>query len=40
MMLYRTLFITGSLALAFFCTATQAQPAAKPMITLQMPATP
>ena len=39
----RTVLITSSLALAFFCGATQAQPAAqggKPMITLQMPATP
>ena len=37
---FRTLVITSSLALALFCGATQAQPAAKPMITLQMPATP
>ena len=36
----RTVLILSSLALAFFCNATQAQPAAKPMITLQMPATP
>ena len=36
----RTVIILSSLALAFFCTATQAQTAAKPMITLQMPATP
>jgi nicotinamidase-related amidase len=37
---FRTVFITSSLALALFCGAAQAQPAAKPMITLQMPATP
>ena len=39
----RTVLITSSLALALFCGASQAQPAAqggKPMITLQMPATP
>lgn len=39
----RTVLIMSSLALAFFCGAAQAQPAAqggKPMMTLQMPATP
>jgi nicotinamidase-related amidase len=36
----RTALVTSSLALAIFCGAAQAQPAAKPMITLQMPATP
>ena len=39
----RTVIILSSLALALFCGATQAQPAAqsgKAMITLQMPATP
>ena len=36
----RTVLITSSLALALFCGTTQAQPAAKPMMTLQMPATP
>jgi isochorismate hydrolase len=39
----RTVFVTSGLALALFCGATQAQPAAqggKPMMTLQMPATP
>ena len=36
----RTVILLSSLALALFCGATQAQPAAKPMITLQMPATP
>ena len=35
-----TLLVTSSLALALICGAAQAQPAAKPMITLQMPATP
>jgi len=40
MKLSRIFFITTNLALALFCGATQAQPAAKPMITLQMPATP
>lgn len=39
----RAVLATSGLALALFCGATQAQPAAqsgKPMITLQMPATP
>lgn len=36
----RTVITVSSLALALFCGATQAQPSAKPMITLQMPATP
>lgn len=39
----RTAIVTSTLALALFCGAAQAQPAApggKPMITLQMPATP
>ena len=36
----RTAFITSGLAFVLFCGAAQAQPAAKPMITLQMPATP
>src|SRR5438128_1915121 len=43
MMLSRTVLITSSLALALFSGAAQAQPAAqggKPMMTLQMPATP
>jgi len=43
MTLSRTVFVTSGLALALFCGATQAQPAAqggKPMMTLQMPATP
>ena len=43
MTLSRTVLLTGGLALALFCGATHAQPAAqggKPMITLQMPATP
>jgi hypothetical protein len=43
MMLSRTVLVTSSLALALFCGATQAQPAAqggKPMMALQMPATP
>jgi hypothetical protein len=43
MTLSRTALITSSLALALFCGAAQAQPAAqggKPMMTLQMPATP
>ena len=43
MTLSRAVLITSSLALAHFCGATQAQPAAqggKPMQTLQMPATP
>ena len=40
MMFYRTLFITGGMTLALCVGAAQAQPAAKPMITLQMPATP
>jgi len=38
--LSRILFVTSSLAFALFCGALQAQPAAKPMITLEMPATP
>ena len=43
MTLSRTVLLTSSLALALVCGAAQAQPAAqggKPMITLQMPATP
>jgi len=43
MTLSRTVLVTSGLALALFCGATQAQPAAqggKPMMTLQMPATP
>ena len=43
MTLSRTVLLTSSLALALFCGAAQAQPAAqggKPMMTLQMPATP
>jgi isochorismatase family protein len=43
MTLSRTVLLTGGLALALFCGGAQAQPAAqggKPMITLQMPATP
>lgn len=43
MTLSRTLLLTGGLALAHFCGAAQAQPVAqggKPMMTLQMPATP
>jgi nicotinamidase-related amidase len=43
MMLNRIVLVTSGLALALFCGATQAQPAAqggKPMMTLQMPATP
>ena len=43
MTLSRTVLVTGGLALALFCGATQAQPAAqggKPMMTLQMPVTP
>lgn len=40
MKLSRIFFITTNLALGLVCGATQAQPAAKPMITLQMPATP
>src|ERR1044071_3169986 len=43
MTLSRTVLLTSALALALFCGAAQAQPAAqggKPMMTLQMPATP
>ena len=43
MVLSRTVLLTSGLALALFCGGAQAQPAAqggKPMITLQMPATP
>ncbi len=43
MTLSRTVLLTGGLALALLCGAAQAQPAAqggKPMMTLQMPATP
>ena len=43
MSLSRTVFAVSGLALALFCGAAQAQPAAQggnPMITLQMPATP
>ena len=43
MTLSRTVLLTSSLALALFCGVAQAQPAAqggKPMMTLQMPATP
>ena len=43
MTLSRTVLVTSGLALALFCGAAQAQPAAqggKPMMTLQMPATP
>jgi nicotinamidase-related amidase len=43
MTLSRTVLLTSGLALALFCGAAQAQPAAqggKPMMTLQMPATP
>ena len=43
MTLSRIVFLTSGLALALCCGATQAQPAAqggKPMMTLQMPATP
>ena len=43
MALSRTVLLTSSLALALFCGAAQAQSAAqggKPMMTLQMPATP
>lgn len=43
MTLSRTVLVTSSIALTIFCAATQAQPAAqggKPMMTLQMPATP
>ena len=43
MTLSRTVLVTSGLALALFCGAAHAQPAAqsgKPMMTLQMPATP
>ena len=43
MTLSRTVLLTSGLALALFCGAAQAQPATqsgKPMMTLQMPATP
>ena len=43
MTLSRTVLLSGGLFLALFCGAAQAQPAAqggKPMMTLQMPATP
>ena len=43
MTLSRAVLVTSGLTLALFCGATQAQPAAqggKPMMTLQMPATP
>ena len=43
MTLRRTVLLTSGLALALFCGAAQAQPAVqggKPMMTLQMPATP
>ena len=43
MTLYRTALITSGLSLALFCGSAQAQPVAqggKPMMTLQMPATP
>ena len=44
MTLFRTVLLTSGLVLALFCGAAQAQPAeqgdGKPMVTLQMPATP
>src|SRR5215467_11941191 len=43
MTLSRTVFLTSGLALTLFCGSVEAQPATqggKPMITLQMPATP
>ncbi len=43
MTLFRTVLLTSGLALALFCGSAQAQSAvqaSKPMMTLQMPATP